>query len=134
VTPTQRSIDPRTRTLVRRLAALCLTIGAASAASLAEAAGCAVPTGDYCVCCPPSDCRKVESFCPGGAGGALVLKAQHPSCAVNPLAAGACTSGGVIASERTSSVGVYPQGQRARVELTQEQLAEIVGQLEGLRR
>jgi hypothetical protein len=119
----------------RRLgAALCLALAALAVPPRAQAAECRVPTGDYCVCCPPSDCRKEESFCPGGAGGALVLKAQNPACAVGPLAGTTCASGGVIASERTSVVGVYPQGQRARVELSQQQLAELVGQLEGLRR
>jgi len=112
------------------LSALAATIGPHAA----DAAECRVPSGDFCVCCPPSDCRKEEGFCPGGAGGLLILKGKNPACAVNPLAAAPCVSGGVIASERTSAIGVYPQGQRARVELSQQQLDELVGQLEELGR
>lgn len=100
----------------------------------ASAQECRVATSDFCVCCPPSDCRKEEAYCPGGAGGLLLLKARHPECAVNPFDAARCRSGGVVASEQTSALGVFLQGQRARVELSQEQLDSLTGQLEALRR
>jgi hypothetical protein len=116
------------------LLATCLALAATIAARAADAAGCRVATGDFCVCCPPSDCRKEASFCPGGAGGLLVLEAKHPECAVNPYDAARCRSGGVIASEQTSALGVYVQGQRARIDLAQEQLDALVAQLEALRR
>jgi hypothetical protein len=104
-----------------------------STTTTGSAQECRVPSGDFCVCCPPSDCRKEAAFCPGGTGGLLVLKARHPACAVNPFAAARCKSGGVIASEQRSALGVYTQGQRARIELSQEQLDALVGQLETLR-
>lgn len=124
-----------TRRASARLALLGTFLAVLACASAARAAAdCAVPTGDFCVCCPPSDCHEEEAFCPGGAGGLLVLKAKNPSCAVNPFDATRCRSGGIIASEQTSALGVYPQGHRSRIELSQEQLDTLVGQLEKLRR
>jgi len=124
----------RTRRTVRGALILAALVALAPNAAPARAAEeCSVPTGDFCVCCPPSDCRKEAAFCPGSSGGLLVLKAKNPSCAVNPFDAGRCRSGGIIASEQTSAIGVYPQGQRARIELSQEQLDALVGQLEKLR-
>ena len=123
------------RSLVRRRRAVLAgaSVLLASLATPARADQCRVPTGDFCVCCPPSDCRKEAAFCPGDAGGLLLLKAKNPSCAVNPFDEKRCKSGGVVASEQTSAVGVYLQGQRARVELSSEQLDALVKQLEALR-
>ena len=117
--------------LRRAAASACLL--AALGATPATAEECRVPTADFCVCCPPSDCRKEASFCPGGTGGLLLLKAKNPTCSVNPFDDQRCRSGGVVASEQTSAVGVYVQGQRARVELSGEQLDGLVQQLEALR-
>ena len=117
-------------------AATALVLAAALAAlapAAVLAAECRVAAEDFCVCCPPSDCRKEAAFCPGGAAGLLLLKTRHAGCAVNPFDAARCRSGGVIASEMTSAIGVYVQGQRARVELSQEQLDALAGQLEELR-
>jgi len=124
-----------TRRASVHIALLGALVGVLASASAARAANdCAVPAGDFCVCCPPSDCRKEDAFCPGGAGGLLVLKAKNPSCAVNPFDATRCRSGGIIATEQTSALGIYAQGHRARVELSQQQLDALVGQLEKLRR
>lgn len=109
-------------------------LGGASAAAATPGDACRVATGDFCVCCPPSDCRAERAFCPGGSAGLLLLAAQNPQCAVNPFDAARCTSGGIVTSERTSALGVYRQGQRARIELSQEQLDTLAGQLEALRR
>jgi len=111
-----------------------LLLAALPVAGVAHAAECGVATADFCVCCPPSDCRKEEAFCPGGTGGLLLLKAENPTCAVNPFDAARCRSGGVVASEQTSAVGVFLQGKRARVELSAEQLDDLAKQLEALRR
>jgi hypothetical protein len=118
-----------------RLAVAVVTLAAVVAPRVAEAAAeCRVATSDFCVCCPPSDCRKEEAFCPGGTAGLLLLKTTNPGCAINVFDASRCRSGGVIASEMTSAIGVYVQGQRARIDLSQEQLDVLVGQLEELRR
>lgn len=123
------------RHVARSLAPLLMSLLVAlTSAPGAAADGCGVATGDFCVCCPPSDCRKEPAFCPGGAGGLLLLKARHPACAVNPFDAARCRSGGVVATEQTSAVGVFLSGQRARVELSSQQLAELATQLEALRR
>lgn len=124
------SLRRASRRLVLSLAAL----GTLAVPHATSAASCAVATADFCVCCPPSECRKEESYCPGGAGGLLLLKSAHPTCAVNPYDAARCKSGGVIASEQTSAVGVFVQGQRARLELSAEQLGDLTKQLEALRR
>lgn len=118
----------------RRLVLSLAAVGALAVPHVASGASCAVATDDFCVCCPPSDCRKEEAYCPGGAGGLLLLKAANPTCAVNPFDAARCKSGGVIASEQTSAVGVFVQGQRARLELSAEQLGDLTEQLEALRR
>jgi hypothetical protein len=130
---------------LRRIFTLAIgwTAALASVGSAVEpdAGSCEVAVADYCVCCPPSDCRQEKAFCPGGVAGLVVLKAQHPECAVNydvPAAPGAagtsCQSGGVVASERRSALGVYAQGQNARIDLTKQQLDELVGQMKELRR
>jgi hypothetical protein len=131
--------------LLSRAAALVIgwTVAGAAGASAAEpeTGSCEVAAADYCVCCPPSDCRQEKAYCPGGVAGLVLLKARHPECAVNydaPAAPGAaapsCQSGGIIASERRSAVGVYAQGQNARIDLTKQQLDELLGQIEELRR
>lgn len=95
---------------------------------------CLVETGDYCVCCPPSDCHAERDVCPGGAGGLLVLEAKNPDCSVRAYDAAPCVSGGMIASERRSDLSVYRKGATARVDLGGAQLDEIVRQLESLKR
>jgi hypothetical protein len=129
---------------LRRIAAVAiglLVVATGDLASAADAGSCEVAVADYCVCCPPSDCRQEKAFCPGGVAGLVVLKAQHPACAVNydvgpamGAVAPSCRSGGVVASERRSALGVYAQGQNARIDLTKQQLDELVGQLQELRR
>ncbi len=129
------SLSSVRRLVIRRRAMLAgATVLLAALATPARADQCRVPTGAFCVCCPPSDCRREATFCPGGAGGLLLLKAKNPACAVNPFDEKRCKSGGVVASEQTSAIGVYLQGQRARVELSSEQLDTLVEQLEALRR
>lgn len=125
--------NPRPRSLLARFLAAAL-VAALLQASGAYAADCRVATTDFCVCCPPSDCRKEEAVCPGGTAGLLLLATRNPSCVVNPWAAERCSSGGVVVSERTSALGVFVQGQRARVEMTRTQLDALVEQLEALGR
>jgi hypothetical protein len=123
------------RTIRRHLRSLTCAVAAVLAVSVharAEEAACEVPASDYCVCCPPSDCRKEAGFCPGGVSGLVVLKARNLECAVTAWDEATCR-GGVVASERRSVVGVYAQGQNARIDLTRAQLAELVEQLEELR-
>jgi hypothetical protein len=128
---------------LRRISAVAigLLVAAGGVASAADGGSCEVAASDYCVCCPPSDCRQEKAFCPGGVAGLVVLKAEHPECSVNydaPAAPGAtspsCQSGGVVASERRSALGVYAQGQNARIDLTKQQLDELIGQIQELRR
>ncbi len=110
-----------------------LALLAAPHADAAGSAGCRVLTGDFCVCCPPSDCRREASFYPGGTAG-LLLKARRAGCAVNPYHAARCRSGGVVASERKSALGVWLAGERARIDPSRAQLDELAGQLEELGR
>ena len=129
MTRTDSHLRPR---LARALAAL--LVAALLPATRTLAADCRVATSDFCVCCPPSDCRKEEAFCPGGTAGLLLLETRNPACVVNPWAAERCVSGGIVASERTSALGVFVQGQRARVDMTRAQLDGLVEQLEALGR
>lgn len=122
----------RTRLHLATLAwglAAAVTVGATHGA---EAASCGLGEGDFCVCCPPNDCRREAAYCPGGVAGLLLLKAEHPECAVNVYDAARCRSGGVIASEMRSAVGVYMQGQSVRIDLSPAQLDDLRKQLSAL--
>lgn len=111
----------------------CLTITAGGIASSQAELVCATAAADFCVCCPPAECRKEESYCPGGVAGLILLKAENRECAVNPYEAASCRSGGMIASERRSALSVYVQGQSARIDMSDTQLDELLGQLRELR-
>ena len=117
-----------------RYAATALFAGAILANPPASANDCAVEPADYCVCCPPSDCRAEREVCPGGAGGLVLLEAKNPDCSVRAYEAASCVSGGMIASERRSDLSVYCKGASARIDLSGEQLDELVRQLEKLAR
>lgn len=115
----------------RSLVTACAAAAAFAAPRPAPAA-CAVETADYCVCCPPSECRTERDVCPGGAGGLLILEAENPNCSVRAYQEASCVSGGMIASERRSDLSVYRNGTAARIDLSGRQLDDLVGQLQKL--
>jgi len=100
----------------------------------ASAVDCAAATTDFCVCCPPSDCRAERGICPGDVGGLLILKAENPGCSVQVYQEARCRSGGMIASERRSDLSVYRTGSNVRIDLTAQQLDTLVEELRELAR